>query len=66
MRYVITKLVVIRSPAMVKIQILCRERLTSHGAVDSKDATVVPIPNKTRIEGSAQHIRVLNELKREK
>ena len=51
---------------MLNIQILCLDKLTSHGAADSNDATVVPIPNRTRTDGKAQQIRVLNELKREK
>jgi hypothetical protein len=66
MRYVITKLIAIRTPAMLNVQILCRDTLTSHGAADSNDATVVPIPSKTRTEGSAQQMSVLKELKREK
>ena len=41
-------------------------RLTSHGAADSSEATVVPMPSRTRTEGSAQQMSVLNELKREK
>ena len=53
-------------PAMLNVQILCLDRLTSHGAADSSDATVVPIPRRTRTDGKAQQIRVLNELKREK
>ena len=51
---------------MLKVQTLCVDRLTSYGAADSSEATVVPIPNRTNTEGSAQHMRVLNELKREK
>jgi hypothetical protein len=53
-------------PAMLNVQILCLERLTSHGAADNSDATAVPIPRGTRTEGCAQQMRVLNELKREK
>ncbi|WP_158615245.1 hypothetical protein [Acidipila sp. EB88] len=66
MTYVITKLAVMSVPAMLKVHILCRERLTSHGAAESREATVVPNPSRTRIEGSAQQISVLNELNREK
>jgi hypothetical protein len=51
---------------MLNVQILCLDRLTSHGAADSSEATVVPIPRRTSTEGNAQQIRVLNELKREK
>jgi hypothetical protein len=51
---------------MLNVQILCLDRLTSHGAADSSEATVVPIPKRTSTEGNAQQIRVLNELKREK
>ena len=51
---------------MLKVQILCRDKLTSHGAADKTDATAVPIPSKTSTEGSAQQISVLNELKSEK
>ena len=53
-------------PAMQNVQILCLDKLTSHGAADSSDATVVPIPRRTRTDGKAQQMRVLNELKREK
>jgi hypothetical protein len=53
-------------PAMLKVHILCRERLTSQGAAESIDATAVPIPKRTRTDGSAQQISVLNELKSEK
>jgi hypothetical protein len=51
---------------MPKVQILCLERLTSHGAADSSEATAVPIPRRTSTEGSAQQMRVLNEPNREK
>jgi hypothetical protein len=51
---------------MLNVQILCLETLTSHGAADSKEATVVPIPSKTRTEGNAQQMSVLKELKSEK
>lgn len=51
---------------MLKVQILCRDRLTSHGAADNSEATVVPIPRRTRTDGSAQQMSVLNELKSEK
>lgn len=51
---------------MLNVQILCLDRLTSHGAADSNEATVAPIPKRTSTEGSAQHMRVLNELKRDK
>jgi hypothetical protein len=39
MRYVTTKLNAISVPAMLKVHSLCRERLTSHGAADKRDAT---------------------------
>jgi hypothetical protein len=61
-----TKLVAMNTPAMLNVQILCLDKLTNHGAADSSDATVVPIPRRTRTEGSAQQMRVLNELKSEK
>jgi hypothetical protein len=64
--YVITKLAEISTPAMLKIQILCWDRLTSHGAAESSDATAVPIPSKTRTDGMAQQMSVLKELKSEK
>jgi hypothetical protein len=51
---------------MLKVQILCLERLTSHGAAESADATTVPMPKSTRTEGSAQQMSVLKELKSEK
>jgi hypothetical protein len=54
------------TPARLNVQILCLDRLTSHGATDRSDATVVPIPRRTRTDGKAQQMRVLNELKREK
>ena len=60
------KLAAIRVPAMLKVHTFCRERLTSHGAAESKDATVIPNPSSTRTEGSAQQINVLNEPKSEK
>lgn len=66
MTYVITKLHAIRIPAMLNVHTLCREKPTSHGAADSIDATAVPIPSSTRIEGSAQQISVLKELNSEK
>jgi len=66
MRYVITKLIAISTPAMLNVQILCLDKLTSQGAADSSDATVVPIPRRTRTDGKAQQISVLNELNREK
>ena len=66
MTYVIRKLAAISVPAMLNVQILCRERLTSHGAAESRDATVVPNPSRTRTEGRAQQMSVLNELNREK
>jgi hypothetical protein len=66
MMYVITKLAAIRVPAMLNVQTLCRDRLTSHGAAESREATVVPSPSKTRTDGRAQQMRVLNELKSEK
>jgi len=66
MMYVTTKLAAIRVPAMLKVHILCRDRLTSHGAAQSREATVVPNPSKTRTDGGAQQIKVLNELKTEK
>jgi hypothetical protein len=53
-------------PARLNVQILCLDRLTNHGAADSSDATVAPIPRRTSTEGNAQQISVLNELKREK
>jgi hypothetical protein len=53
-------------PAMLKVQILCREKLTSQGAAERSDATAVPIPNRTSTDGRAQQMRVLNELKSEK
>jgi hypothetical protein len=55
-----------RTPAMLKVQILCLDRLTSQGAAESRDATVVPIPKRTRTEGRAQQMSVLKEPKREK
>jgi hypothetical protein len=64
--YVITKLAAIRLPAMLKVHILCRDKLTSQGAAESSDATAVPIPSKTSMDGNAQQIKVLKELKREK
>jgi hypothetical protein len=51
---------------MLKVQTLWRDKLTSHGAAESSDATAVPMPNKTRTDGRAQQISVLNELKSEK
>jgi hypothetical protein len=51
---------------MLNVQTLCRDRLTSHGAAESREATVVPSPSKTRTDGRAQQMRVLNELKSEK
>jgi hypothetical protein len=51
---------------MLKVHILWRERLTSHGAAESTEATADPIPSRTSTDGSAQHSKVLNELKSEK
>ena len=51
---------------MLNVQILCLDKLTSQGAADSSETTVVPIPSRTSTEGRAQQMRVLNELKREK
>jgi hypothetical protein len=51
---------------MLKVHILWRDRLTSQGAAESSEATVVPNPSRTSTEGSAQQISVLKELKREK
>ena len=51
---------------MLNVQILCLDKLTSHGTAESNEATVVPIPKSTSTEGKAQQISVLNELKREK
>ena len=53
-------------PEMEKVQILWRERVTSHGATDSSEATVAPRPRSTRTDGSAQQRSVLSEVKREK
>jgi len=61
-----TKLIVIITPEILNVQILCRDRVTSHGAADSSEATAVPIPRRTRTDGSAQQMSVLNELKSEK
>ncbi|GAA3771597.1 hypothetical protein GCM10022270_35290 [Terriglobus aquaticus] len=61
-----TKLHAIRVPAMLKVQVLCRDRLTSHGAAERREATAVPIPRSTRTEGRAQQMSVLNELNKEK
>jgi hypothetical protein len=66
MTYVITKLIAIKVPAMLKVQTLWRDRLTSQGAADKSDATAVPIPSNTSTDGSAQQISVLKELKSEK
>lgn len=51
---------------MLNAQILWRDKLTSHGAAESRDATAVPIPSRTRTDGMAQQMSVLNELKSEK
>jgi hypothetical protein len=61
-----TKLAAMSVPAMLKVQILCRDKLTSHGAAESSDATAVPIPRRTSTDGRAQQMSVLNELKSEK
>jgi hypothetical protein len=45
----------------VNVQNLFRDIVTNHGAADSKDATVAPIPSNTSNEGKAQQINVLNE-----
>jgi len=66
MTYVVTKLAAINVPARLKIHILRRDKSTSQGAEASKEATAVPIPSRTRTDGRAQQISVLNELKREK
>jgi hypothetical protein len=66
MRKVITKLIAINRPAMLNVHILCLDKLTSQGAANSSDATVVPIPRRTRTDGKAQQMRVLKEPKREK
>ncbi len=63
MRYVTRKLSAISVPAMLNVHILCRDKLTSHGAADSSEATVVPIPKRTSTEGSAQQMRVLERAK---
>jgi hypothetical protein len=60
------KLAKMRVPAMLKVHTLCRDRLTSHGAAESTEATAVPSPNRTRTEGKAQQMSVLKELKSEK
>ena len=55
-----------RMPTVLKVRFLCLDKLTGHGAADSSEATVVPMPRRTSTEGSAQQMSVLNELKREK
>ena len=62
MTYVMTKLQAISVPAMLNVQILCRERLTSQGAAESREATAVPMPSSTSTEGNAQQIWVLKLL----
>src|SRR5580704_1353511 len=64
--YVTRKLPAISTPAIQKIHILWRERLTNQGAAESRDATADPMPNRTNTDGRAQQISVLNELKSEK
>ena len=49
---------------MLKVQILCLDKLTSHGAAERSEATVAPMPRRTSTDGSAQQMRVLNELKK--
>jgi hypothetical protein len=41
MRYVILKLIAINTPAMLNVQILSLDCLTSHGAADSSEATAI-------------------------
>src|ERR1700722_4737948 len=65
-QYVIAKLAAMSVPEMLNVHCLCLEKLTSHGAVESREATVVPSPSKTNTDGSAQQMRVPNELKSEK
>jgi hypothetical protein len=61
-----TKLAAMSVPAMLKVQILCRESDTSQGAAERRDATAVPMPSSTRTDGSAQQRSVLKELKSER
>src|ERR1700678_24411 len=60
-QYVIMKLMLISAPATVKVHTLCFDIVTSHGAIDSAEATVAPIPINTSNDGKAQQISVLKE-----
>ncbi len=46
----------------VKIKFLCSETHISAGKVDTNPTRVAPIPRETRSAGSAQQIKVLNEV----
>src|SRR5580698_10277455 len=60
-QYVITKLKLMNPPARVNVQNLFLDIVTNHGATDSREATVAPIPSNTSNEGRAQQTNVLNE-----
>jgi hypothetical protein len=61
-----TKLSAIRVPDTANVHCRCRESVTSHGMNESIDATEAPKPKSTSSDGSAQHTRVLSDVKREK
>ena len=49
---------IIITPAKVKTKVLCSDKATSQGAVDTKPAKAAPIPRVTKRAGKAQQTSV--------
>lgn len=60
-QYVIMKLMLMSMPAIANVHTLCFDIVTSHGATESAEATVAPIPINTSNEGKAQQRSVLKD-----
>ena len=56
----------IKTPYIVNVHALWRERVTSHGMNVSSDATDAPRPNSTSSDGRAQQSSVLTDVNSEK
>jgi hypothetical protein len=55
-----------RIPDVKNVHCLCRDSATSHGKVESMDATDAPKPKRTSKEGRAQQSSVLSDVNKEK
>ena len=60
-QYVIMKLMLISAAAIANVHTLCFDIVTSHGATESAEATLAPIPINTSNDGKAQQRSVLKD-----